>query len=321
VVFVAVADPANLIERAFLYEFFSHIWLPLLPGVLLLLAANALMIRRALKPVSDAARWARGVSPGAPPPPPPGGPVPAEIADLVEAAERALVRLAGALEAEKRRAAEAAHALRTPVAVLTARLDSLPPGDTRDALREDLLSFSRTVQQLLAASAVDALVVDGGKEVDLSRVAEEVIASLAPYAIARGVDLSLDVRPPPAPAVGDAGAIELALRNLVENAIHHAASGGRVEVTAGPGAVLRVRDHGEGLPPGPAERLFRPFFRGARAPAGGAGLGLAIVDRVQRAHGGTVEAKDHPQGGAEFRLAYRAAADPPRIERMKASPH
>jgi two-component system OmpR family sensor kinase len=103
---------------------------------------------------------------------------------------------------------------------------------------------------------------------------------------------------------GSADAIGLALTNLIENAIHHA--GGRIEVTVGPGPVLAVRDFGPGLPE-PAGALFEPFKRGTGASRGGAGLGLAIVARIQRAHGGAVEASVPPGGGTLFRLTYRAA--------------
>jgi two-component system OmpR family sensor kinase len=307
VVFVAASDPANLVERALLNEFVGHIWLPVLPGVLLLLAANALMVRRALRPLAQAATWARSVTPGAPPPPPPDGPMPAEIADLSDAASRSLARLGEALEAEKRRAAEAAHALRTPLAVLTARVDALPRGETTERLKDDLSALSRTVGQLLASASIDALVVGEDSAIDLSAVAEATVAALAPFAIARGVHLGLTRHPRIVPAVGEAGAVALALQNLVENAVLHAGAGGRVDITAGPGAMLEVRDHGPGLPPRGAGALFRPFWRGEDAAAGGAGLGLAVVERVQRAHGGTVEAANHPEGGAVFRLRYRPA--------------
>jgi two-component system OmpR family sensor kinase len=103
----------------------------------LLIGAGALVIRRELASVARAAAWARALRPGSGSQPP-AGPVPAEVADLIGATQRALGRLAAALAAETRHAAEAAHALRTPDAVLTARLDALPPGQTTDKLRADL---------------------------------------------------------------------------------------------------------------------------------------------------------------------------------------
>ncbi|WP_397574099.1 hypothetical protein [Silanimonas sp.] len=113
-VFVMREDPAHLLPRALLAEFVGHIWLPIVPVVVLLIAANAVLIRRGLAPVTAAARWARSVRPGHAPAPLPAGDLPSEIVDLVDATRRSLDRLNDALSAEKRRAAEAAHALRTP---------------------------------------------------------------------------------------------------------------------------------------------------------------------------------------------------------------
>ncbi len=163
------------------------------------------------------------------------------------------------------------------------------------------------MRQLLDSASADTLVVGEGRAVDLAAAAEEVVAGLAPFAISRGVDLELVTEAGARRAVGEREAIALAIANLVENAVLHGGRGRQVRVTVGPGPVVAVRDRGGGLPDGAADALFRPFWRGTDAPAGGAGLGLAIVERVQRAHGGTVEARNAEGGGAVFRLTYRAA--------------
>lgn len=309
-VFVMRDDPADLVGRALWAELNEHIWIPMLPVVLLLIGANAVLIRRGLAPVAAAARWARAVRPGVATPPPPRGIVPAEIADLVDATERSLDRLNAALEAEKRHAAEAAHALRTPVAVLVARLDALPPGETTDRLRADLAALSRTVRQVLASGRADGLAVADSARADLAAIAQTVTAALAPFAYGRGIELSLALPPAPVIAFADPDGVEVALSNLVENAILHAGTG-PVEINVGPGAVVAVRDFGPGLPPGARPRLFEPFWRGEGAAPGGAGLGLAIVERLQRAQGGSVEARAAAAagGGAEFILSFRPAQD------------
>lgn len=299
-VFVMAEDPARLLWRAYFAEIIGHVWLPILPLALLLMGANAFLLRRGLAPVAVAAGWARDLRPGAPTPPPEAR-VPAEIADLVDATQRSVERVAAALEAEKRHAAEAAHALRTPVAVLTARLDALPPGETTDRLRADLAALSRTVQQVLASSRAEALTE--ARAIDLRLPAETVTATLAPFAYGRGIELSLDSPETPVMALADPEGVELALSNLVENAILHGGKG-PVDITVGPGAVLSVRDRGPGLPEDAARSLFDPFWRGPGAAPGGAGLGLAIVARVQRAQGGTVEARNAQGGGAAFVLGW-----------------
>jgi len=210
-----------------------------------------------------------------------------------------------ALAVEKRHAAEAAHALRTPVAVLVARMDALPPGDTTDRLRADLSALSRTVQQFLASARADGMAMADGARVDLGEIAQSVTAALAPFAWQKRIDLTLYLPDAPVMELAAREGVELALSNLVENAILHGATGS-VEISVGPGPELRVRDYGPGLAPGAHAHLFEPFWRGDGAVAGGAGLGLAIVDRLQRAQGGTVDVRTPAGGVAEFILHYPA---------------
>jgi len=304
IVFVMREDPAHLLPRALLAEFVGHIWLPIVPVVVLLIAANAVLIRRGLAPVTAAARWARAVRPGQAPAPLPAGDLPSEIGDLVDATRRSLHRLNDALSAEKRRAAEAAHALRTPVAVLSARLDALPPGPVTEQLRADVVALSRTVRQVLASVSSDALQVDEARRADLGSVVSRVAGALAGFGASREVELALDLPTQPIVVAADPAALELALSNLVENAIVHGGPG-TVEITVGPGPELCVRDRGPGVPPGAGRLLFEPFWRGEDAAPGGAGLGLAIVERVQRAQGGEVLVESPADGGAAFRLRFK----------------
>ncbi|WP_227288098.1 HAMP domain-containing sensor histidine kinase [Boseongicola sp. H5] len=304
VVFVMASDPADLMRAAFLREFYRHVALPVLPMALVLIIASAVFLRRGLVPVAVAARWARSIKPGTDVPPPTIENAPAEVAHLVDATQRALNRLDQALASEKRNAAEAAHALRTPVAVLMARLDALPPGETTDRLRSDLLTLSRTVQQVLAASRTEAVDVPQDAAIDLSEVAETVVAGLAPFAHAKGVDLALSLPESRALANADAESVEVALSNLVENAILHGGPG-PVEITVGPAPVIVVRDHGPGVSRASTTELFKPFWRGPDAAPGGAGLGLAIVDRLQRAQGGKIEVQTLVDGGCAFLLTFQ----------------
>lgn len=304
VVFVMVSDPENLLHSAFLSELRQHVWGPILPMAVLLIAASAALIRRELAPVGRAAAWARALRPGSVVPPP-DGPVPAEVADLVEATQRALDRLASALAAETRHAAEAAHALRTPVAVLMARLDALPAGETTDKLRADLAALSRTVQQVLAASRTDVLTATADTALDLRQPAEAVTAALAPFAYGKGVALTLSMPDAPVTVQANREGVELALSNLIENAVLHGGPG-EVAIAVGPGPTLSVRDHGPGLPDGAEAHMFNPFWRAPGAVAGGTGLGLAIVDRLQRAMGGSVAVQTPEGGGCQIILSFAA---------------
>lgn len=305
VLFFIASDPANLFGTEVLDEFFGHVWLPLLPIAILLIGGAILVIQNALRPVGVAATWARAIQPGKRLPALKLSNAPAEIVDLTDAVRRSIERLDAELVAEQRRAAEAAHALRTPVAVLVARLDELPETAEFETVRADVLALSRTITQFLSSSGADRLEIREDQRADLGLIAQEVVAELYPYAEAEGSEITLVEVDGPQRACGSPDAISLALTNLIENAIHHAGPG-LIEVSVGPGPCLTVQDHGPGLPDASDGSLFEPFRRGPGAPRIGAGLGLAIVARIQRAHGGTVDAETGPGGGTRITLRYRA---------------
>jgi two-component system OmpR family sensor kinase len=306
VLFYMTDDPADLFGAEILDEFRGHVLRPLLPIAALMIAGSLLVISGALGPVRRAAAWARGIRPGRPLPPLDLAGAPAEVRDLTEAVRRGIERLDAELSAEQRRAAEAAHALRTPVAVIVARMDELPEGAPFDRLRADVRGLSRMVTQYLSSAGADRLALDDQDRADLNAVAERVVADLVPLALSQGADIALIAEEAPVIVHGSPDAIALALGNLIENAVHHAGPG-RIEVKVGPGPVIAVSDEGPGLGAIDEKAMFLPFQRGPGAARGGAGLGLAIVYRVQQAHGGKVEAGSAPGGGALFRLIYRAA--------------
>jgi two-component system, OmpR family, sensor kinase len=306
VLFYMTADPADLIGAEIIDEFRGHVVRPIVPVAILLIAGSLLVIGKALSPVKRAAAWARAIRPGQVLPPLDLSGATDEVLDLTEAVRRSFERLNAELSAEQRRAAEAAHALRTPVAVLVARMDELPKGPPYDEVRADVQALSRMATQYLSSAGADRLELKTDDRAELNAISEDVVAELIPLAIKMDSDITFSASPVPQLVHGAADAIRLALTNLVENAILHGGPG-HIEVAVGPGPVLTVSDSGPGLAGQNAEDLFRPFLRGAGAPRGGAGLGLAIVARVQLAHGGRVETGTAPGGGALFRLVYREA--------------
>ncbi len=232
VTFASVSDPARLTWGIFSDEIVGHVIAPLLPFALLLTAINLWTLRRALAPLAAAAEAANRIqdAPGLEPLPEDG--LPKEVAALVGATNAALGRLSRALEAERAFTAEAAHALRTPLAVLSARLDTLPSQDGASALRPDIEAITRLVNQMLAAAQADTLVVDPHNEFDLAQTARDVVAQMAPLALKAGRSIAQEgserVR-----VRGDADAIAHALRNLLENALRHAPRGSEGRRRAG----------------------------------------------------------------------------------------
>lgn len=279
-----------------------------IPLFLTTLAVAAITIRRTLKPVARLSVEAGAITPRTTGLRLDEARVPAELLPLVRAFNAALVRLDEGFTLQRRFTANAAHQLRTPLAILRARLDGLAPRPEVELLKRDCDRIARVVSQLLSIARLEAHQIDLGEMVDLGVLSAAVVADMAPLAIAEGRSLALD-RPAGSIFVrGNSAALRDALANLIDNALRYGPVGQPVEVTVRPGASLGVADRGQGIAPVDRARLFEPFWRGHDPRGSGSGLGLAIVQEIATAHGGRVEAKDRPGGGAEFLIAIPEAS-------------
>jgi two-component system OmpR family sensor kinase len=243
-----------------------------------------------------------------------------------------------ASEARTRRfAADASHELRTPLASIRGfaelyRQGAVPTDEVPRTLRrieDEATRMGGLVEDLLLLARLDEQRPGRSEPVDLAVLANDAVHD------ARGLDptrrfglvglVGLEGAGGPAPAVviGDEDRLRQVVANLMANAVRHTPDGTAVEVAVGvtaapdaagrstPRAVLEVRDHGPGLSPEQAERVFERFYRvdtsRTRGNGGGSGLGLSIVAAVVAAHGGRVEALPTPGGGATFRVEVPAA--------------
>lgn len=233
-----------------------------------------------------------------------------EVQALVTAVNRMLERIERSVRALQEFAGNAAHELRTPLAIMLLGIGKLPSSDIKSKLLKDAKGMKRLVDQMLDMSQATAIEIDEHALVPLTAVARDVIADLTPLAIAHG--RSIVFRDAGAPVIrGHSDAIGRALRNVVENGLFHTPVGTVVEVTSGPGACYTVRDHGPGIPPERRAKVLERFYRIDKSGDAGAGLGLAIVLAIVEAHGGTVEIDEAPGGGALVRLifqVYRSAS-------------
>ena len=225
---------------------------------------------------------------------------------------------AEALEARVQRdarfAADVSHELRSPlttlvnaVDVLAARRDDLPPtaASMVDVLQAEVARFGTVVRDLLEISVEDAQ--------PLTRLEPVRLAELVRAAVGHRVHVTTRT-PAAACAVvrGDPRRLERVVGNLVDNADRHGGGVVAVELREAPGAVeLVVDDAGPGVPPASRSEVFERFARGphARSSAEGAGLGLALVARHVRRHGGSVCVEDRPGGGARFVVTLPLAPD------------
>lgn len=246
-----------------------------------------------------------------------GDALPSEIAPLVQALNDLFTRIASLLESERRFTADAAHELRTPIAAIRAQAQVAQGAGDDDAARAQALAATvagcdratRLVEQLLTLARLESAEQGPRETVDLAAVAREVLAELAPAAMARGQAIELDaegawtVR-------GSATLLAVLLRNLADNALRYGGDGVRVVVSLcreDGGIVLRVDDSGPGLNDEQRSRLGERFYRVLGNAAPGSGLGWSIVRRIAAVHGAQVEtARSATLGGLAVKVIFPA---------------
>jgi signal transduction histidine kinase len=276
--------------------------LPLL--VLMALTALAVtpwVVRRALRGLGAAAAQAQRIDVDQRGVRLPVEAVPDEVAPLVHAVNDALARLDDGYEKQQRFLIDAAHELRTPIAILTTRLSTLPSGADKARLLEDAARLSTLAGQLLDRHRLDRQ--HPFPRLDLVELARRVVAELAPLAFAAGYEMSFDADAGYLEVRGDPTSIERALTNLVQNAIEHGGRHGTIAVRVLRPGRIEVDDEGAGIPPTEREQVFEPFRR-LRGAGRGAGLGLNLVREIMRVHGGDVVVVDSSRGGACLRMSF-----------------
>jgi two-component system, OmpR family, sensor kinase len=301
VYFVQAESPLGFTLAGVEEELKSEIVPVFLPMAIIGLLVTWNTVRRVLRPLQRASAEAAAISMDCPYSRVSTNHLPIEILPLVTAVNEAIGRLQAALSQQKRFSANAAHQLRTPLAILRTRIDGLPETAAKAELIYDVGRMARLVGQLLTAARLEAGQMKNFENVDLRKLVQTVLADIAPLAHASGRNLELE-SPGIVPARVSAFALEEALRNLIDNALQHTPPGTAVTVSVRPGAVIEVRDCGPGVPLEFREQIFEPFWSAARKSEGGAGLGLTIVRDAAQLQGGSVEVADAEGGGAIFRL-------------------
>lgn len=285
-------------------DFFQRVGWVTLPMLFILLAIDIVIFRRAMLPLIEASEKAQHISPTQMDVRLPTSGLPSEILPLVTAVNGAFDRLESGFKRQREFSADAAHELRTPLAVLRTRIETLPDRGAAKALYADIERMSRVVSQLLDSAELDMFVVNPEESVDLHAACTEVAELLAPLALAQGKSIAIVGAQGPILIKGNAEMLHRAVRNLVENAVHHTAAGTAVEIELGENGTVSVLDRGQGIPGAEHELIFQRFWRGNNRQSGGAGLGLSIVKRIIEAHGGTISVQDRPAGGAEFSVRF-----------------
>ncbi|MCI0911665.1 sensor histidine kinase [Pseudomonas putida] len=240
-------------------------------------------------------------------------PLPTELEPMQAAINRLLAQIEDLLRREHRFIADAAHEMRTPLAILRLHAQNAQAATT-DAERQKALGFliggvdrlTRVVNQLLTLARVEPRLGQRPTAlVDLSEVVTDVLADLTPWILDRGLEPSLDISEGDHGLLIDAGALAIALQNLVSNAVEHSPPGGRITVSLKRLAnrlELVVEDEGPGIDEANLGRVFERFY--SRNSPNGAGLGLSIVATITERLGGQVRLENRASGGLAATLAF-----------------
>jgi len=301
-------------------DFFSRVGWITAPILLLLLVIDVFIIRRALRPVVGASRLAERIGPLHTELRLPEAEMPREVQPLVHAVNQALDRLEEGFRGQREFTADAAHELRTPLAILRMQIDMISDRELAQSLRNDVENMSRLVNQLLEMSELETFVIEPSETADLVAVSTEIAGFLAPIALAQKKRVAVTGARKPVLVAGNAEMLGRAVRNLVENALVHAPRGTTVEIDVDPAGAIVVTDRGPGVPAAEREHIFRRFWRRDRRRSGSSGLGLSIVASIVERHNATVSVGDRPGGGAVFTLAFPVVLAEPEPQQVEFAP-
>lgn len=234
-----------------------------------------------------------------------------EFRRLSRALNHMLDRIARSFAAQKQFTGNAAHELRTPLALMQAQLETCiaehpkaaaEAGETLTVLQEQIERLSHLVKTLLHMS--DMISIPRTDRIQLTPMIDEVLTDLAPLAEQKGILLHWEGED--ACVTGSDVLIYRLIFNLVENAVKYNRPNGKVIVTTtqkNDAVIIRVRDTGPGIPEEYQESVFQPFFRvdTSRSRAlGGVGLGLALAEEIARLHGGAIQVEESTKKGSVF---------------------
>ena len=303
-----VGDPAWLWGSVIETELIDHVVVPVGVLVPLMTLAAFFTVRQTLRPLSRVASQAealgRAVRAGRTLQPLSIDGLPREIVDVVVAINAMLDRLETSFLHQKQFTADVAHELRTPLAVLRLQVSDLPATAPAEQIIAEVDALGALVNQLLRLAQAEDAMLAAQRPVDLRAVSRKVCEDLAPLAVQRGQTIEFDAPQQKVVISGQADLVDIAVRNVVDNALKASPQDSTVAVTVSRDGTVAVEDQGPGIPDRHKEAIFTRFWRADPRRSGGVGIGLALVRRIVELHGGDVRVEDRAGGGARFVLAF-----------------
>jgi len=238
---------------------------------------------------------------------------PAEIAELVDVINRFMQRLSDRFNVMQKYIADSAHQLRTPLTALAAQVELLANEPKPAAqkgyilrVRERTAELGRLTNQLLShAMVIHRAQAVAGDQVDLGAIVRQAVADAIPVSLGRDIAVRQEIAAEPVLIRGDAVSLREAIRNVVENAVHHGADEGLwVRVTRnGDGVLAEIHDDGPGIPEADWPQATERFYRG-RTQATGSGLGLSIAADVAKSNNAELSFERPASGGFTVRFRF-----------------
>ena len=291
----------------------------MVPVVLVLCVAGGYWLAgRALRPIESVTAELNEIQPTNLRSRLPVPPVADEVARLTAVINALLERLERASVTERRFASDAAHELRTPLAVLRTGLEVTLARDRSSdenhaalvAAHREVLSLCRIADELLMLARLNGEVSVERSRLNLRELVVEIASTVEPLAQAREIQLRVNADHDVF-VEGNAGHLRRLVINLLDNALKFTPINGSIEARLtmeSNRVILRVADSGPGIDAAEMPFIFDRFFRGATAPGEGSGLGLSLCREIARLHGGDITAANRPSGGSVFVVTLPAAS-------------
>ena len=258
---------------------------------IMIAAAIAMSVSYITSRLRSAAEAAARIDPRAPRGLLPTEETPVELMPLTTALNSALDQIAGNMEVQRRFMNNVAHELRTPLAVMRTKVDSLTDEAARLALTTDVSRLTTIVSSMLQLARLHNTELPF-EPLRLNALARDVLADLAPLVLSNGIGIALNE-----------ATARAAIANLIDNALRHAQARSSILVRVIDGNVLEVSDDGIGIAAAKRAQVTEPFNRMSQNSTG-AGLGLTIVRDIMTAHGGTLTILGRRGGGTMVRLIF-----------------